>query len=156
MKIQKKFCHLITFSNYIATSRPLFQLLSILSVYDMYKYQLLIHIYRSTNSLTKNNYSLPYYISNSFIHQYCTRQQYNLHVPKCQTFLRQRTIVFQSPKLWNSLPLELRTSHSLNSFKRSLKSFLLLNYMINSFMTCFILLILFYCIHDCQLGLLHI
>ena len=75
LKIQKKYCRLITFSTYTATSRPLFQLLSILSVYDMYKYQLLIHIYRPTNSLTTNNYSLHYYISNSSIHQYCTRQQ---------------------------------------------------------------------------------
>ena len=124
LKIQKKYCRLVTISNYTATSRPLFQLLSILSVYDMHKYQLLIHIYRSTNSLTQIIIIIHFIIifQISSIHQYCTRQQFNLHVPKCRTSLRQHTIVFQGPKLWNSLPLELRTSHSFNSFKRSLKS----------------------------------
>ena len=127
LKIQKKFCRLITFSHYTATSRPLFQLLSILSVYDTYRYQLMIHVYKITNNLIENYYSLQYYVVNSAIHQYSTRQNTNLHVPKCRTSLRQATIVFQGPKLWNSLPLEIRTNPSLNSFKKSLKLFLLLN-----------------------------
>jgi len=120
-KLQKKFCRLITFSNFTAPSRPLFQHLSILSVYDKYKYQLLIHVFKSSHNLIPNYYSCQYYIKNSTIHQCNTRQKNNLHIPKCRTCLRQNTIIYQGPKLWNALPDGIKSSKSLNIFKKQLR-----------------------------------
>ena len=65
-KIKKKYVRLITFSNFREHSRPLFQQLLILSVYDTFKYQLLIHVYKSLNNLIPN--SNHYYTLNSAIH----------------------------------------------------------------------------------------
>ena len=125
-KLQKKFCRLITFSNFTAPSRPLFQHLSILSVYDKYKYQLLIHVFKSSHNLIPNHYSCQYYIKNSTIHQCNTRQKNNLHIPKCRTCLRQNTIIYQGPKLWNALPDGIKSSKSLNIFKKQLRHYILL------------------------------
>ena len=80
MRIQKKYCRLITFSKYDAHSRPLFVRLSILNVYEVHKYQLLSHIFCITDNLINNVYSQQYYKLNSDVHQYNTRQRNNLNI----------------------------------------------------------------------------
>ena len=76
LKIPKKYWRLITFSKFTEASRPLFQKLHILSVYDTYKYQLLIHIYKTINKLIP--ISVYYYAINASIHDHDTRQRSNL------------------------------------------------------------------------------
>jgi hypothetical protein len=93
--IQKKYCRLITFSHFRQHSRPLFQSLSILSVYDTYKYQLLIHIYKAFHNLIPN--SQHYYTMNSSVHDHDTRQRSNLHIPRYRTTNKQHTISYQGP-----------------------------------------------------------
>jgi len=124
---QKKFCRLITFSNYTEHSRPLFVRLSILNVYEVHKHQLLTHIYSTQNKLITNTYSQTYYNANSKIHDHNTRQKDNLHIPMCRTSTKQNTIAFQGPKLWNSLPMDMRSSISINIFKTKVKKFLLMS-----------------------------
>ena len=70
MKKQKKYCRLITFSEYTAHTKPLFIQLSILDVYSVHKYQLLTHVYTMHNKLNKNIYSQSYYILSSNIYYY--------------------------------------------------------------------------------------
>ena len=116
LKIQKKYCRLITFSKFTEASHPLFQKLHILSVYDTYKYQLLIHIYKTINKLIP--ISVHYYAINASIHDHDTRQRSNLSLPYCRTSNKQRTITYQGPLLWNSLANEIRYSPSLFVFKK--------------------------------------
>ena len=121
----------------------------------MYKYQLLIHIYRSTNSLTSHNKIIIHFIIIFQILLFISiapRQQFNLHVPKCRTSLRQqvrptflvvpkaslvvprfqrktlggRAFPVAEAQAWNSLPSHVTSSSSLASFKRSLKTELFL------------------------------
>ena len=61
LKIQKKYCRLITFSHFRAHSKPLFKQLSILNVYQIYKFQLGLFMFKQTNNL------LPPSCSFSFI-----------------------------------------------------------------------------------------
>ena len=124
MKIQKKYCRLLTFSNYTEHSKPLFIQLSILSVYNENKLQLLSHVYRVVNNLIPNAYSRQYYASNSSIHNYNTRIKNNLHLPLCHTSSKQKTIVYQGPKLWNTLPMDVRSSQSLTVFRNRVKKLL--------------------------------
>ena len=44
-----------------------------------------------------------------------------LYVPKSRTALYDGTFTCSAPKVWNSLPLEVRSSDSLNSFKKAVK-----------------------------------
>jgi hypothetical protein len=124
LKIQKRYCRLITFSTYRQHSRPLFQRLSILSVYDTYKYQLLIHIYKTLHNLIPN--SQDYYIPNSLVHDHDTRQRSNLHIPQCRTTNKQNTISYQGPLLWNLLNKDIRSSPSLSIFKKKIRTVIML------------------------------
>ena len=126
-KIQKKYCRLITFSGFITHSKPLFKQLSILNVYQIYKHQLGIFMYKNlnflippiTDSFTSN------FILNSNVHQHFTRQHHQLHQVYCRTKLRKMTVVIQGLTFWNKLPSVLRESPSLGVFRKKLKLHLL-------------------------------
>jgi len=47
-----------------------------------------------------------------------------LEVPKCKSSSSSRAFAFAAPTLWNSLPYEIRTCTSIDSFKSKLKTFL--------------------------------
>ena len=46
----------------------------------------------------------------------------NLEVPKVHTLLGHRAFSYNAPKLWNSLPIEIKGANSLCGFKRALKT----------------------------------
>ena len=51
-----------------------------------------------------------------------------LHIPRSHSAYFDRAFSVQGPKLWNSLPADIRNSTSINRFKRELKRYLLYNY----------------------------
>jgi len=46
-----------------------------------------------------------------------------LSVPRCNSSFGQRSFSYSAPTIWNGLPLAVRQSPSLNSFKRNLKTY---------------------------------
>ena len=48
-----------------------------------------------------------------------------LPVPRCNSSFGQRSFSYSAPTIWNGLPLAVRQSPSLHSFKRNLKTLLL-------------------------------
>ena len=42
----------------------------------------------------------------------------------CRTKIKKFSILFKGPNLWNSFPLEIKSSYSYNSFKANLKKHL--------------------------------
>ena len=53
-----------------------------------------------------------------------TRQSENLVIPRTQTVTGERRVKIRAPKLWNSLPLHIRNSSTLNIFKSRVKNFI--------------------------------
>jgi len=47
-----------------------------------------------------------------------------LSVPRCNTAFGDRRFSVAAPRVWSSLPLDLRLSESLPAFKKNLKTFL--------------------------------
>ena len=47
-----------------------------------------------------------------------------LDVPKSKSCIGSREFVFSAPKLWNSLPYDVRTCVSITTFKSKLETFL--------------------------------
>ena len=123
-KIQKKYCRLITFSHYRSHSNPLFSKLSILTVFDIYKFQLSLYMYKIINIHALRNDFLSFQY-NQTIHGYNTRHKMDIHQTCCRTLSRQKTVKFQGPKVWNNLPIALKQLPSLLVFKRKLKCYLL-------------------------------
>jgi hypothetical protein len=123
-KIQKKYCRLITFSSFAAPSGPLFQQLRLSTLWDIYKLQLGTYMYKIQHNLIS---TLDHHLftPGSSIHNHNTRHKNDLRKPLCRTTMRQNTICFQGPKLWNDLPEDIKSAPSLNIFKRRFKMFLI-------------------------------
>ena len=120
LKIQKKFCRVITFSDFRASSKPLFFQLKLLPIYDIYKFNVATYMYKIINGLipvlNHQRFALK-----SNIHGHDTRQRDNIHLPFCRTTMRQNTICFQGPKLWNHLPDHIKSARTVYVFKKCLK-----------------------------------
>ena len=124
LKIQKKLCRLITFSHYREHAQPLFQQLSVINIYQTYKYQLAIFMFKQTHHLLPIEGTFSFF-ANSSIHSHFTRQHGNIHIQQCRTHRRQMTVMIQGPKLWNSLPPLIRGCPSFSCFKKLFKEHLL-------------------------------
>ena len=125
LKIQKKYCRLLTFSDFRAHSKPLFVQLRLLNVYQIYQYQLGVFMYLQINNSPLNNISIMFtFHPNSSVHSHFTRQHNKIHIVRCRTKMRQLTLIYQGPKLWESFPASIRNSPSVTVFRRRLKLFL--------------------------------
>jgi hypothetical protein len=124
LRVQKKYCRLITFADYRAHSEPLFKQLLILNVYKIHIYQLSLFMYKQLNKLLPSAGTFSFQ-TNSVVHSHFTRQSENLYLVRCRTQRRLTTVLFQGPRLWNSLPSRLKKSPSVNVFKRLAKVMLL-------------------------------
>ena len=127
IKLQKRAVRLITKSSHYSHSAPLFHKLNLLNLHDIMLLQIGIFMYKCKNRL------LPPYIADMFplnlsFHSYLTRSANDFHFPKIRTSQAKSTICFSGPKLWSSLPIEIKNSVSLHSFKRKLKKYLIDRY----------------------------
>ena len=114
--IQKKLVRIITNSEYLAHSKPLFHQTGILKIYELYEYHLGIFAFKNQSNFSHTT------------HNYATRNA-GLFVP---TFNRltvsQRSLWYAAPNYYNSLPADLKNCNTIGVFKRKLKTFLLNRY----------------------------
>ena len=124
LKVQKKFCRIITFSAFQAHSKPLFRQLGLSSVYDIFRFQLAMFMYRCINNILPFNKSFNF-VANDASYRHETRNRSNLHIVYCRTTCRWLTVQIQGPKIWNSLPRYLRDIPSFIPFKIQIKKYIL-------------------------------
>ena len=123
-KIQKRYVRMMTFSDFRAHSGPLFKQLSIMSVYDLYKYQLAIFMFKNANGMIPATHRFKFEL-NSDLHDYNTRNKSNYHMFHCRTKCRQNIALELGLRLWNSLPHQIISIPLLIPFKRSIRAFIL-------------------------------
>ena len=70
---------------------------------------------------------LMYFDVNSTVHNYETRSANNYRLPLIRTNAFQKSIFFKGPKIWNEIPNDIKSSLSLNVFKKNYKHPLLGN-----------------------------
>ena len=73
---------------------------------------------------------LPLNVQNIFtvvkdVHSHNTRQNSDFNHAKFRTVTKQQTVKVHGPKLWSSIPLKIKQSKSLPTFKKTMKSFLI-------------------------------
>lgn len=117
--LHKKIIRIITNSDFIEHSQPLFKRLNILNFADLSQYIIASFMYNKINS---NNYNTQP------IHTYQTRNQHSLYIPRPNLTLFKHSFMYSGPKFWNSIPKEIKESKSLSSFKIKLKSHMLRAY----------------------------
>jgi hypothetical protein len=127
-KIQKKALRIATYSPYRSHSRPLFYKLGYLNIYDICLTQILVFVYRSTNSLLPMKYN-NYFTCTNRIHSHMTRSsESKLYIVSAHKSCRLNTLRIRGPRLWNALNESLRETTPLTKFKKELKLTLLTKY----------------------------
>ena len=125
--LQKNALRIVSKSRWNAHTTPLFRNLSTLKLVDINKLQTGIFMHRAINHQLPSLFT-SYFISNTNIHNYFTRQCHNLQYPGLRTNLRKYSIKFFGSYLWNSLPIHLKTIIPTASFKKAYKQYLLSYY----------------------------
>ena len=122
LKVQKKYCRIITFSEFQAHSGPLFKQLAFLTVYSIFRFQLAIFMYKCTHNLLPHNESYSFVTGNT-LHSHATRHCTDLVTAYCRTTCRWTTVQIQGPKLWNSLPDYVKNVPSVNQFRSRVRKY---------------------------------
>ena len=125
--LQKKSLRIIYNSATRSHTDPLFFENKILKVQDLYSFQLGQFMYNYNNKALPNIFHTMFLKNDSF-HKYPTRRSNEFHFPLLRTLFAQNTLIYNGPKLWNSLNDSIKFSPSLNIFRNRIKSFLLMAY----------------------------
>ena len=125
---QKKIIRIITFSDYYAHTNPLFTKLKLMKLREIYSYFMCIFFYKYINSQLPNNIFDAFFTLTTSIHDYKTRHHSNLRPALHNTKASSFCIRVQGPKIWNSIPQDIKDCKLLNPFKYKLKNYLLATY----------------------------
>ena len=117
-KLQKKLVRIIS-------SQP--ASLELLRITDVFQLKLLTFVFETVNRISPRCFD-DFFLLNSSVHEYNTRQ-----ASKGDLFLAQKntlqyglnSIRYKGAKLWNEIPVELRSSYSKASFKIKVKMYFL-------------------------------
>ena len=109
-------------------SSPLFYETGILTVYDIFKLQLCIFVFKCLNHYNPSQFSNYYsYVSDHY--NTSSSRTKLLRTPMVRTSkYGLNSIKYLGAKIWNDIPLELREGSSANLFKTILKRHLLSSY----------------------------
>ena len=116
--LQKKAIRIIHHKPYGSHTKPLFFQSKLLNLFDIHNYLLGIYMYNAeTSEFTRT-------------HLHYTRNRDQLLPRFHRLALSQKSISYSGPIFWNSLPNEVKTCRSLNTFKSNLKKYLISKYML--------------------------
>ena len=127
LRLQKKAIRICTSSDYNAHSAPLFRKLKTLNVYDLAQYHTAELGFNYFQCLLPNVIS-SMFITNEQIHNYDTRSTNLLHLWKVTSSSSKKTVRYNLPQVWNSLPNNFRSYKTLSLFKQNLKVYLYSKY----------------------------
>ena len=111
--LQKRVIRLINNVPFLAHTDPLFFENKILKIYDMYKINIGIYMF----DLPSGTYERT--------HEYNTRNRRDLLPNQIHLTICENSISVAGPKIWNSIPVEIKNSISRNVFKARYKHYLL-------------------------------
>jgi len=118
-RLQKKALKIITHSPPRTHTYSLFNKFKILNIFNIYKYQVSCFVFLHMQNLLPSPLS-SLFVLNSDCHQYLTRQKDNLHL---HTHKYSFSLRVQGTQIWNDIPLSLRNSLTLSSYKHKLRDY---------------------------------
>ena len=121
--LQKRAVRAISKADYKASSKPLFANLKITDVFSIYSLQVSSFIYLYHNDALPIAFTQVSQTGNQ-THQYSTWYSDFYRPHTCRTNIKKFSILFQGPRIWNSLPNDIKNAPSFSIFKRVIKPFL--------------------------------
>jgi hypothetical protein len=115
LKYKKKSLSLIRGVNNRVSCRSIFGEFMILTITSLYILEILCFIIK--NKIYTTQYS--------DIHSYNTIHKHNLYVELCNTARCKKSVINMGTKIYNNLPLEIKSIDNFKVFRRKLKSYLL-------------------------------
>ncbi len=119
-RLQKKILRIITKSNFFDHTQPLFKETRIIKLFDLNTLEIAIymykHIYRNRN------------INNEVCHNYPTRTRNEIRAPQHNLTIFQHSMSYMGPKIWKSVPDNIKNLPSLHSFKKHYKLYMTSSY----------------------------
>ncbi len=115
--LQKRALRLITCSYFRAPSNPIFVKLGILKLQDIYKYEILMFVYKFKHNLLPVccMHLLQLRSVNSHYH---LRREPDFVMSTYRTLSRKRSVTITGPELWNSLPDLVKNSVTVSIFQK--------------------------------------
>ena len=112
--------------NYDISSITLLKQLKWMNIQTRFNYFTGIFMFKFVNNLLPPTFDYKFSFVKE-IHNYATHASSaeDITLPKCRTEFLKRTLCYTGPKLWNSLPTNLRNSSSIQSFKTAFKFYLM-------------------------------
>lgn len=114
--LQKKIIRIVTRSEFLAHTDPLFYETKILKIADVHKFLLAIYVYKKFSKFTFPN------------HAYETRISVDPSLNYHRLTLSRQSLSYAGPNIWNNIPLHIKTSPSLPIFRKRLKFYFLSQY----------------------------
>ena len=121
--MQKKLVRIITCSSYRAHTEPLMAANNMLSIANINVYMTCIFVYQCLHDNIPNFHN--FYVYNSDIHAQNTRQASDLHVVHGILDIRRTSMKTHGANTWNSIPLCVKESTSIEIFKPRLRNYLI-------------------------------
>ena len=124
-KLQKRAARIILDVAYDAPSLPLFEKLGWLTIYELIDFHKYILLYKTLHGMA------PTYLRDSFefisSSSYALRSEtnYDLHLPKYRTNQFKNSFHYSGVHLWNKLPLYIRFSQNLHTFRKNVEKFII-------------------------------
>ena len=125
LRLQKRAARIILDMPPDTPSMPLFEKLGWLTVHERLEFNKAVLLYKSTHDLT------PSYISDLF--EFHSSQNYNVRsasnnnmlIKRHNSKIFEKSLQYEGPRLWNSLPQPIRNSQSLPTFKTAMSNFII-------------------------------
>ena len=123
----KKLIRVLSGSEWLAHTDPLYKSYKIIKFIDIYKYLLAVFMFKVMND-KRNIYEKYRGNLMNFNHSYFTRHKSNFKLPFYRLDFTQRSIFYNGPSLWNSFNNDVKLFRSVNIFKKNFKRILFDNY----------------------------
>ena len=125
-KLQKRAARIILQADFMAPSKEMFQELGWLTFTQRVQYHICVMVFKSLNGQAPEYLSiLLTKCSETNVRSLRSSKQETVKVPFARTTYYEKSFSVTGPKLWNSLPIQIRQSSNLITFKQSVKSFYL-------------------------------
>ena len=118
---QKRLVRLITKAHYLTNTAPLFSQLK--DVFSINSFSVATFMYSYHHNLLPSTFRDLFLGSNQVL-QYETRLASQCRPHFCRTNIKQFSILYRGPKIWNSLPISLISSPCIFVFEKKLKNYL--------------------------------
>ncbi|KAG1675725.1 hypothetical protein GQR58_014551 [Nymphon striatum] len=122
---------IMNFNKNTASSKPIFHKFGILNLDDSYTLQCAKFMYDINTGTQVNNFFCKLFQKTTSRHSYNTRQaaRKKFAVPRARTNLKKRLITFNGVKIWNDIPLDIRSKPNKRLFQKHLRNWLLQKYL---------------------------